>query len=69
MVELLQLVLEIILFLLLLVEQARVLSNGVSMAASSTSNTISSTTLNDGEQVTVRVTNAQGCSSCLLQLR
>ena len=36
--------------------------NGVSMAASSTSNTISSTTLNDGEQVTVRVTNAQGCS-------
>ena len=36
--------------------------NGVSMAASSTSNTISSTTLNDGEQVSVRVTNAQGCS-------
>ena len=36
--------------------------NGVSMAASSTSNTISSTTLNDGEQVTVRVTNAQDCS-------
>ncbi|MGB1449602.1 MAG: beta strand repeat-containing protein, partial [Flavobacteriaceae bacterium] len=36
--------------------------NGVSMAASSTSNTISSTTLNDGEEVTVRVTNAQGCS-------
>ena len=36
--------------------------NGVSMGASSTSNTISSTTFNDGEQVTVRVFNTQGCS-------
>ena len=32
------------------------------MGASSTSNTISSTTFNDGEQVTVRVFNTQGCS-------
>ena len=37
--------------------------DGVSMAASSTSNTISSTTFNDGEEVTVRVTDAQGCSA------
>ena len=37
--------------------------DGVSMAASSTSNTISSTSFNDGEQVTVRVTDAQGCSA------
>ena len=32
------------------------------MGASSTSNTVSSTTFNDGEQVTVRVFNTQGCS-------
>ncbi|MGB2244675.1 MAG: beta strand repeat-containing protein [Flavobacteriaceae bacterium] len=37
--------------------------NGVSVRASSTSNTTSMTTLNDGEEVTVLVTNAQGCSS------
>ena len=37
--------------------------NNVSMGASSTSDTISSTTLTDGEQITVRVTNAQGCSA------
>ena len=37
--------------------------NNVSLGASSTSDTISSTTLTDGEQVTVRVTNAQGCSA------
>ena len=37
--------------------------NNVSMGASSTSDTISSTSLTDGEQVTVLVTNAQGCSA------
>ena len=37
--------------------------DGVSMAVSSTSNTISSTAFNDGEEVTVRVTDAQGCSA------